>query len=107
MTIDELRKLCAEHGIVPSIGGTLRQSDVAKLLGCSVRTVQRMRSDGVLRPVRIRRSPRYSLAEVADVLSRFVTSREPDPLPALDCCEHDRRPSAPCSLARRRSRHAA
>lgn len=70
MTEQQLREICDAHGIIVSISGFAKEADAARLLGCDVRTLRRWRADGHgPRACRLRRSWRYSLTELASVLT--------------------------------------
>jgi hypothetical protein len=70
MTESELRAICTVHGISVSLTGLVREADAARLLGLDVRTLRRWRADGHgPRACRLRQSWRYSLVELAAVLT--------------------------------------
>jgi excisionase family DNA binding protein len=49
---------------------------IAASLGCSIRTVQRMRAEGQIPAVRLRREYRYDPAAVTLALSRSATNSD-------------------------------
>jgi phage terminase Nu1 subunit (DNA packaging protein) len=88
MTPEALRSICAEHAIMVSLAGLVRESDVARLFGVNVRTLQNWRRDSC-GPASIRmggawRYPIQGLAEFMTPADEARKGRKGAELPGSD-----------------------
>lgn len=109
MTVDELRRLCADRGIRVTTRGTIHARHVAKILRRDLSTLRRWERAGI---GPLREGVWYRLDALAEWLASescplYARSRASAPLSARALRTHAHtRPAEHCSL-RRRSAHAA
>jgi hypothetical protein len=67
---DDLRAICTSYGVTVTLSGFVREADAAALLGVCTRTLRTWRLSAIApHAVRVGSSWRYSLAELACVLT--------------------------------------